>query len=694
MRKKRLPGWILPAILILILFYLLFPRHSFQDFTMDIFRRELASNTLNLHYTLTDPSSYGLDETPVSLGNFGSSSLESELEYLKDCQKQLESFEKGGLTSDEQLTAQLLGWWLDGQLKMEDFYFYQEPLGPTLGIQAQLPILLAEFSFRTEEDIHTYMELLAQLPSYFAQLAEFEKEKSEQGLFMNDEILDKILAQCQSLLTIDRSHFLVTSFRERLNGCEFLDDSQKTLYEIQNQDVLNTYFVPAYQNLCASLESLRGTGTNAYGLYHLPGGIHYFEYLLKYSIGTDLTISEIRRMLEDQMETDYETLLYAIQKGVDLTKPGVSSQENRLPSYLLFDLQKQIQKDFPKADDVNFQIKEVPQSLSAFLSPAFYMTPPIDAPQQNTIYINPARSMDRAELITTLAHEGYPGHLYQNSFENQEFYDPVRNLFYVGGYTEGWGLYSEFYAYDLLGLNALEADALRALSSLNYAICANLDLAVHGDGWTEKECTAYLNSFGIKDAAQIHELYLNILEEPSNYLKYYLGYLEICNLKESALALSSDMTLYDFHKWFLEMGPAPFGILQQYLKDIKASTKVSGSSDRFKVSSDLFQRPDENVHLIALKTFHDSLDHLFVERGMLFVGCNPLVRQGEKDHSFILCTADTGYVSLLHQVVDGGGQSPHRHSHGLCHGGHVSGLLNTDGVDDVHIIDGNLLKAS
>lgn len=642
MRKKRLPGFILPALIILILFYLLFPRYSFGDFTMGIFRHELSANTLNLHYTLTDPKSFGMEEPPVSLGNFSKDSLKDELQYLRDCQKKLEKYEKDGLSGSKKLTAELLDWWLEGQLLMEDYYYYQEPLGPTLGIQAQLPVLLAEFPFRNEGDVHIYMELLADLPTYFSQLAEFEKEKSSQGLFMNDEILDKILEQCQSLLTVDNSHFLVTSFRERLKSCDFLDESQKTLYEIQNQNVLNTYFVPAYENLCSSLEKLRGTGTNAYGLYHLPGGIQYFEYLLKYSIGTDLSTANIRRMLEDQMETDYETVLYALQKGINLLDSKDTSQESLLPSYILFDLQKQIQKDFPTTEDVTFQVKEVPDSLSAFLSPAFYMTPPIDGAQQNTIYINPARSMDRAELITTLAHEGYPGHLYQNSFENRESYNPVRNLFYVGGYTEGWGLYSEFYAYDFLGLNAPEAEAMRSLSSLNYALCAMLDLSIHGDGWTESECTRYLNSFGITDAVQIHELYLNILEEPSNYLKYYLGYLEICKLKESALTLSPDCSLRDFHEWFLKTGPAPFFILEQRL-------------DVLKVSAELLQGPDENVHLLALEPFHNGLNHAPVEIRMLFIGGPSLIRQREQNDPLVLCAADTGNVPFLYQVVDGGG---------------------------------------
>lgn len=567
MRRKRIPGAALPILIVLILFYLFFPRHSFQDFTMDIFQREISQNTLNLHYTLTDPSSYGIKETAVTLGNFSKEALYSELSYLEDCQAQLRKYQEKGLSSRDRLTAEVLDWWLEGQLLLKDYYYYQEPLGPTLGIQAQLPVLLAEFPFRSEEDIRIYLELLTELPSYFAQLAQFEKEKSAQGLFMSDEILNQILAQCNSLLTINNSHFLVTSFRERLTACDFLDDSQKTIYEIQNQNVLNTYFVPAYENLCGALENLRGTGKNPYGLYHFPEGVHYFEYLLKYSIGTDLSVAEIQRLLDDQMATDYETVLYALQQGVDPADLSQGEAAADLPAYVLTDLQKQILPDFPETQNISFQVKEVPESLAGFLSPAFYMTPPIDSEQQNIIYINPSYSMDRTELITTLAHEGYPGHLYQNSFENQGSYDPVRNLFYIGGYTEGWGLYSEFYAYDLLGLPAAEAEALRALSSLNYALCASLDLSIHGNGWTESQCAAYLNSFGITDAEQIHKLYLNILEEPSNYLKYYLGCLEIRNLKESAFTLSPDMTLYDFHKWFLEMGPAPFFLLEQHLQD-------------------------------------------------------------------------------------------------------------------------------
>lgn len=643
MRKYFISGGVLmTGCSLFLLLQSFFLPHSFEKFTMDIFRHELSGDTLNLHYTLTDPDSFGIEETSPSFGALSYDTMEEEIAYLNKCQEKLSLFQKTGLSDENQLTAEILDWWLTGQLISSEYYYYQEPLGPTLGIQAQLPVLLAEFPLRNQTDINTYLELLATLPEYFKEIADFEKEKSAQGLFMNDEILDKILTQCRSLFPIDENHFLVTTFQERLKDCDFLSSDQKITYEIYNLSALTRYVQTAYEDLCQSMEKLRGTGTNAYGLYYFPEGIKYYESLLRYSIGTDRTMADIQQLLEEQMESDYETILYALHQGIKLLEIDDDAPAQEHPTEILTNLRTQIREDFPETHAVSWQIKQIPDSLMDFLSPAFYMTPAIDAEEQNTIYINPSYAPDRTELITTLAHEGYPGHLYQNSFENTDSYDPIRNLIYIGGYTEGWGLYSEFYAYDLLGLSDVESDFLRALSSLNYAICASLDLAIHGEGWTEEDCLAYLSSFGITDESQTHELYLNILEEPSNYLKYYLGYLEICKLKESALTLSSIKTLYDFHKWFLEMGPAPFSVLEKHLEILE-------------ISSQFFQGTNKDVHLFTFKSIHDSLHHLLMEARMLFVSGNPLLCQGEKYNTLILCTADTGHIPFFHQTVDGGG---------------------------------------
>ena len=592
--RKKLLFILFPLLILLILLGRILFHPSFSTYTSRLFRQELAQDTITLHYTLSDPEAYGFKNMSASLGDFTYASFQKRIQDLKDQQVSLQNFLDQDLNEQDTMTAELLDWWLTGQIEMEDFYYFQEPLGPTLGVQAQLPVLLAEFAFRKEADVDLYLDLLKQLPDYFAQIIDFEREKASHGMFLNGESLDQILAQCNAMLTVDEHHFLITSFSDRLRDCSFVSDSHRTAYEIRNRQIINDCVVPAYQSLITSLGQLRSTQNQALGLYHTPGGLSYFEHLLKYTVGTDLTISQISRLLDDQMETDYETVYAAIEEGIDLlehdaitetesyaagssntsdsdTSGAESTQDASTassPLYLLLDLQKKINEDFPTPPDTNFQVKTVPDSLAPYLSPAFYLTPPVDATQENTIYINPSQNTDAITLLTTLAHEGYPGHLYQHTFEQLDSYDPIRSLIYVGGYTEGWGLYSELYAYDFLGYETETASALRALSSLNYAICSVLDLKVHMDGWKEEDCAEYLKAFGISKAEQIHALYLTLLEEPANYLKYYLGYLEICKLKESAFALSPDLSLIEFHRWFLEEGPTPFSLLQKDLPDL------------------------------------------------------------------------------------------------------------------------------
>ena len=502
--RKKLLFILFPLLILLILLGRILCHPSFSTYTSRLFRQELAQDTITLHYTLSDPEAYGFKNMSASLGDFTYASFQKGIQNLKDQQVSLQNFLDQDLSEQDAMTAELLDWWLTGQIEMEDFYYFQEPLGPTLGVQAQLPVLLAEFAFRKEADVDLYLDLLKQLPDYFAQIIDFEREKASHGMFLNGESLDQILAQCNAMLTVDEHHFLITSFSDRLRDCSFVSDSHRTAYEIRNRQIINDYVVPAYQSLITSLGQLRSTQNQALGLYHTPGGLSYFEHLLKYTVGTDLTISQISRLLDDQMETDYETVYAAIEEGIDLlehdfvatadsdtansnasgdTASAQTASDVSSPLYILLDLQKKINEDFPTPSDTNFQVKTVPDSLAPYLSPAFYLTPPVDATQENTMYINPSQNTDGITLLTTLAHEGYPGHLYQHTFEQLDSYDPIRSLIYVGGYTEGWGLYSELYAYDFLDMNKTKANALRALSSLNYAICASLDLSVHGTGW-------------------------------------------------------------------------------------------------------------------------------------------------------------------------------------------------------------------
>lgn len=136
-------------------------------------------------------------------------------------------------------------------------------------------------------------------------------------------------------------------------------------------------------------------------------------------------------------------------------------------------LKKQIKKSFPDLpSEVSCQMKYVDKSLEEHISPAFYLTTPLDAYQDNVIYLNGNAKYDLTKAFTTIAHEGYPGHLYQNCFYQSQNPLPVRSVVNIGGYTEGWGTYAELYSYSLAGLTKNVASFLKQNTLLTLAIYA------------------------------------------------------------------------------------------------------------------------------------------------------------------------------------------------------------------------------
>ena len=225
-------------------------------------------------------------------------------------------------------------------------------------------------------------------------------------------------------------------------------------------------------------------------------------------------------------------------------------------------------------------VKEVSASLEDYCAPAFYLTPPLDDTENNVIYINEKSTPQGLELYTTLAHEGYPGHLYQavysqrNMLSNEE--NPVRQIFWYGGYLEGWALYVEFISYDYateLAMEAGDIDAAYAYQiekhNRNMQLClyALLDVAIHYDGASYEQVHEVLGAFGILDADTTRRVYDYIAEEPANYLKYYLGYLEILRLKEAAKEQWGDeYSDLRFHTFYLDCGPSDFTTLKEALE--------------------------------------------------------------------------------------------------------------------------------
>ena len=236
------------------------------------------------------------------------------------------------------------------------------------------------------------------------------------------------------------------------------------------------------------------------------------------------------------------------------------------PEKILSTLSNKITKDFPPYPQIHTQIKYVQKSMEDYLSPAFYMIPAIDNTSENVIYINNGHLTDNLSLFTTLAHEGYPGHLYQNVYYASLHPNPIRCVLNYGGYTEGWATYSEMMSYYFSTLTKEQATLFQRNSSVILGLYALADMGIHYDGWKLADAAAFFHTYGITDDAIIEDIYDLIIADPANYLKYYIGYLEFLELKKNAVDKWGDnFTQMQFHKAVLDVGPASFDVIRAYL---------------------------------------------------------------------------------------------------------------------------------
>ena len=174
----------------------------------------------------------------------------------------------------------------------------------------------------------------------------------------------------------------------------------------------------------------------------------------------------------------------------------------------------------------------------------------------------------KMKLYTTLAHEGFPGHLYQNIMERSQDFLPIRSLLGTSGYSEGWATYVEMISYGYAELQPGLGKLLMHDQSALLSLYATADLGIHGEGWSLEDMMAFFGEYQITDQQVLRDIYQLIVEEPAHYLKYYIGYLEFLSLKEEAQKKwGEEYSDYRFHEALMELGPAQFEILRKYFPD-------------------------------------------------------------------------------------------------------------------------------
>ena len=484
----------------------------FRQFTKQLFCQELSSNTISLHYTLKNPKEYDIRENEVTFGTFPTDN-KNLLASVENLEEVLKTFDYNKLSVENSLTYDVLKCYLNMTERDADYILYDEPMGLVSGVQTQLPVILSEYPFYEQSDVDTYLQLMKTTPEYFASLLKFEQKKSKAGLFMSDKMAERVIEQCKAFRDMEENNYLYSTFAERVQTVTSLSDKQKSDYIQKNARMIKEYVLPAYDKLICEIEKLKGSGKNEQGLCYLPRGKDYYEQVVEASTGSMRSVEEIRDMARRQMMEDLEAMERVMQNSGQEVNAAVPQN----PISILQDLQTKILTSFPKLPDTTYEVKYVPKAMQEHLSPAFYMIPAIDAYNENVIYVNEAQIGNTMALFTTLAHEGYPGHLYQTVYFANTNPDPIRTILNFGGYVEGWATYAEMCSYYLAPLTKDQATLLQKNSSIVLGLYTLADIGIHYDGWSREDAIAFYKKYGIGDEDNINRIYDLILGSPGNY---------------------------------------------------------------------------------------------------------------------------------------------------------------------------------
>lgn len=572
---------------------------SVSDFSDQLFRYEITQDSITTAYHLRQPERYRIPSLPATLSSFDAKEYEQAAaskgnNSIQNLLKQLQQLPHDSLSDSESLCYDLMEQYLSLSGSLQQYPYYQSLLGASTGVQVNLPVTLCEYPLTDASSVDTYLQILQQIPDYFNNVIRYETKRTSLGYPVPSFLSLATKQQLQTFLTglKETDNCFTETFSTRIQDMESLSASQKKKYILQNQDIIRTSILPAYETLYAycdrqtasidfkqpdtdtpaTPDSLIDPDTD-YGLCSLPSGKDYYSYLVRQATGSSRSITDLITMTDHALQntlgnvlnialTDQTAYLYYCEHPLETYYNS--------PEAILEALSLMIRKDYPVLKtQPHYVIKQVPKSLAASLSPAFYMIPAMDDYSNNTIYINSLYTNDEnGNLFTTLAHEGFPGHLYQTVYFNSTRPSPIRHILDYPGYVEGWASYVEMNIFPYLDY-PLDGNSLCKLyqsdTIINLALCSRIDLGVNYEGWTLNDTRHFFEENGFRDY-YAENVYSYVVESPSNYLSYFIGYLEIEDLKSAYRNLKMEnYSDQDFHKHFLDIGPADFDTIRKSL---------------------------------------------------------------------------------------------------------------------------------
>lgn len=544
---------------------------AFDDFMMSEFVDMNESDYVTMHFTVMDPSKYGIEETDPNIGK-----IYTKEETIAENQKSLDKlheFDYNSLSKKQQVDYDEYEYELEAAIAQLQYDDYEMLYTPGSNVAENIVTNLSEFVFRDEQDIKDYLEVLRSIPDFISDTLDVTKEQAANGIYLTDAMLEETLSWFDDFLAKQDDNALLDVFDSQIDEISFVEEAQKEQYKQENKQLVLEQILPSYQTARDVLESLKGSRQYGDSLYDLPNGADYYDTKLETTAATDMSVQELLDLCTTTLQdTVSQYMLLSMSSSDD---EGASSIQLSTPEDILFYLKSQLSNEFPMLDSFSYKAEYLDESVANDLTVAYYMQCPIDDVSANSIKINGDNVSDANELYTTLAHEGITGHMYQRNYYISTNPNPLRLMMGTLGYGEGWAMYAEIQMWNYAGIskNAQKDQALNL--ELNYVLNAAIDLGVNGLGWDESEVASYLEKLGLNTAIA-KNLRDYVVLYPMALVPYGCGLAQFLKIRNDAEnALKEKFDALEFNKVLLDNGDRNFNLISQ---DVEEWVSEQGST--------------------------------------------------------------------------------------------------------------------
>lgn len=548
--------------LFLMISSILTPIHaeeSFSDFEDELFQEMMSEDYTTLHFSLRDYQKYGIEKPDVNIGDASWDDYEDSVEDCDEYLKKLQSFDYDSLSETEQKDYRTIAFYLERNKELNSYPYFDWAFNSAEGVIDNLLTTFTEFVFYEKEDIDDYLTTLASVPAYLDQCLENTKKQAAKGYFLTDAMLKATEDAIEKFVDKKDDNELIKIFDKNIDAFDGLSAEEKEAYKKKNQEIVLNAYIPSYEKVAEELQKLKGSRKADYNVSSLDGGSEYYAALARYKTSIDADVETILDICTQYIEKSVDELYDIMQNHSEVTEETLDfdSAEDVL-SYLEGHLDA-----FPVLDKVYYNVQYLDPSVANDSIVAYYLSPPVDDMRDNVIKINGNNVSDVLDLYTTLAHEGFPGHLYQTNYYIQQQPSLLRTQLTMMGYQEGWGMFAEGQALHVSGLSEYASEYQKINIELNYVLSAAVDLGVNGLGWSTKDVSKYLDRLDLNSSIA-KDLYDFATLQPGTILPYGVGIAMFELLENKAKnALGNDFDQKAFNEVLLNDGNRPFEVVEE-----------------------------------------------------------------------------------------------------------------------------------